>query len=319
MSAPFFEIDFKEKIEHVSVSPFEWSQNLIALAFRNKIVVGIIKFQEDFDDIEQEVEFEPIEEFYNGQRVHALCWSPNASLNKIPKQIEICSANNDFSLRILASDVATKRHIRREIEGHSDYINDCGYDLEGDYLASVSDDLTCKLWSVNQEFHLLNTFQLTSPGMCLSWRHEDPGKLLVGEKKGIIRLYNVLTLQSLNCVICCSVPLTGISWSLNSKMIVILAGGELLVTNINSVSHPMESKMIHPGGGYKVALSSSNDNYVATAGRPGNTLKIIHVKNKQAVVSANLEIFGGFGWHYRLPCLCVGNNNKLAIFKIPAK
>lgn len=101
--------------------------------------------------------------------------------------------------------------------------------------------------------------------------------------------------------------------------------------------------MIHPGGGYKIALSTANDNYVATAGRPGNTLKILHVKNKQAVVSANLEvclvlrhdfasnctvlvmtcfcfqIFGGFAWHYRLPFLCVGNNSKLLVFKIPAK
>lgn len=46
-----------------------------------------------------------------------------------------------------------------------DYINDCAFDLEGDYLASVSDDLTCKLWSVNHQFQLLKTFSLSSPGI----------------------------------------------------------------------------------------------------------------------------------------------------------
>lgn len=80
------------------------------------------------------------------------------------------------------------------------------------------------------------TLLLFPTGISLTWWHEDPGKLLVGEKKGIIRLYNVLSLQSLKCVICCSVPLTGISCSLQSKMIVILAAGELLVTNLNFVS-----------------------------------------------------------------------------------
>lgn len=52
----------------------------------------------------------------------------------------------------------------------------------------------------------------------------------------------------------------------------------------------LDSKMVHPGGGFKVALCSVNENYVATAGRPGNTLKVTHIKNKQSVVATNLEV-----------------------------
>lgn len=55
-------------------------------------------------------------------------------------------------------------------------------------------------------------------------------------------------------------------------------------------SHAKESKMLHPGGGYKISFCNVNDNYVATAGRPGTTLKITHVKNKQSIVSANVEV-----------------------------
>lgn len=69
--------------------------------------------------------------------------------------------------------------------------------------------------------------------MCLTWRHEDPGKLLVGEKAGIIRLYNVLTLTPLSCIMSGIVPLTGISMSCQSKVIVILASGELIATDFN--------------------------------------------------------------------------------------
>lgn len=72
--------------------------------------------------------------------------------------------------------------------------------------------------------------------MSLSWHQEDLGKLLVGEKKGVVRLYNILTLQPLSCIMCSSVPLSGIAWGLQSKLIIILAAGELLVTDINVTS-----------------------------------------------------------------------------------
>lgn len=70
-------------------------------------------------------------------------------------------------------------------------------------------------------------------GMCISWRPEDPGKLMVAEKKGIVRLYNILTMQPLSSIICGAVPLTGMAWSLHSKLVVILAAGELLVKDMN--------------------------------------------------------------------------------------
>lgn len=60
--------------------------------------------------------------------------------------------------------LADYHFLLQEIQGHMDYVNDCSFDPEGDYLASVSDDLTCKLWSVNQQYQFVNSFNLTSPG-----------------------------------------------------------------------------------------------------------------------------------------------------------
>lgn len=48
--------------------------------------------------------------------------------------------------------------------------------------------------------------------------------------------------------------------------------------------------MVHPGGGYKMACCPSNENYVATVGRPGSTLKIVNMKSKQILVSSNIEV-----------------------------
>lgn len=80
-----------------------------------------LSLQEEFDDLDQEVEFEPIEEFYHGPRVHALSWSPTTSLNKLPKSVEICAAGSDFSLRVFGSDIATKRH-SRQVTAHLIFI-----------------------------------------------------------------------------------------------------------------------------------------------------------------------------------------------------
>lgn len=136
-------------------------------------------FQEEFDDLDQEVEFEPVEEFFHEPRVHHIAWSPHSSLNKLPKILQFCAAGADYSLRVCTSDLTSKKHSRKvwnvdwyfsllisfhqEIGGHLNYINECCFDPEGEYLASVSDDLTCKLWSSDQ-FDILATFNLTSPG-----------------------------------------------------------------------------------------------------------------------------------------------------------
>lgn len=42
---PTSKLQFQEQIYSVKFSPFEWSQNLICIAFREKIVVATVKFQ----------------------------------------------------------------------------------------------------------------------------------------------------------------------------------------------------------------------------------------------------------------------------------
>lgn len=37
-------INFNDQIYCFEISPYDWSQNLICVAIRNKIIIGIIKF-----------------------------------------------------------------------------------------------------------------------------------------------------------------------------------------------------------------------------------------------------------------------------------
>lgn len=45
VSLPTLKLSFNEQIHAVELSPFEWSQNLICIAFGEEIAVGEIKFQ----------------------------------------------------------------------------------------------------------------------------------------------------------------------------------------------------------------------------------------------------------------------------------
>lgn len=44
-SAPTSKLMFQEQIYAVKLSPYEWSQNLICIAFGEEISVGTVKFQ----------------------------------------------------------------------------------------------------------------------------------------------------------------------------------------------------------------------------------------------------------------------------------
>lgn len=62
------------------------------------------------------------------------------------------------------------------VDGHTDYINDVTFDPDkGDYVASVSDDHTCRVWSI--EGVQKACFPLGAPGMAVKWHAEDSHKV----------------------------------------------------------------------------------------------------------------------------------------------
>lgn len=119
------------------------------------------------------------------------------------------------------------------LEGHKDYINSICYEPEGDILASVSDDHTCKLWDVKEDKKCNVTFYLTSPGVTVCWHKEESGKLLVAEKNGLIRMYNVMSQQAILSLDAGVMPLMSADWGPNPLKVAALAAGELLVWDVS--------------------------------------------------------------------------------------
>ena len=112
-------------------------------------------------------------------------------------------------------------------------MNNISYDPEGELLASVSDDHTCKLWAVKEDQQCILTFPLTGPGVNVCWHSEETGKLLVAEKNGIIRMYNVRSQQAIMSVDAGSIPLSTADWGPNPLKVACIASGEFILWDVS--------------------------------------------------------------------------------------
>lgn len=62
-------------------------------------------FLQEDDDLEEELEFQLLREFHHETRVCALAWSPETSLNVLPKCVSFASAGADYKVRLFTSDL----------------------------------------------------------------------------------------------------------------------------------------------------------------------------------------------------------------------
>lgn len=111
-------------------------------------------------------------------------------------------------------------------------MNAVSYESEGELVASVSDDHTCKLWAVKDQ-KCYSVFYLTSPGMSVCWHSEESGKLLVAEKNGLIHMYNVRSQQAIMSLDAGIVPLAAADWGPNPLKVACIAAGELLLWDVS--------------------------------------------------------------------------------------
>ncbi|XP_066583643.1 nucleoporin Nup37 [Prorops nasuta] len=311
---PTFKLNFSDQVHCVEFSPFEWSHHLICIALTHEIVIGTVKFQEE-DEAIDEIAYNPLTTIHHDTRPHAIAWSPETSLSVIPKVVKFCVAGADFKIRLYTSNLDNKNNYEI-LDNHRDYINAVSYEPEGEYLVSVSDDHTCKLWDIKEEHKCVITYYLTSPGMSVCWHNEKPGKLMVAEKNGIIRMYNVKSQQALMSLDSGVAPLTSAEWGIDPMKIISLAAGELLFWDVTRLSQPLESFTLHIDGGKMVKFSPLQDNILASIGQPDNLLKVTNIKSKQVLLCGRMSLIGGLTWHQKLPFICTGNNRELNFWRI---
>lgn len=312
-TSPTHQLHFANQIYCVEFSPYEWSQHLICIALAEEIVVATVKFQDE-DETVEDIAYNPIRTFHHDTRPHAIAWSPETFLSAVPKIVIFCVAGADFKIRLYNSNL-NDVNTYEILEGHKDYINSISYESEGELLASVSDDHTCKLWAVKENQKCISTFHLTSPGMNVCFHDEESGKLLVGEKNGLIHMYNVRSQQAIMSLDA-GISLTSVDWGPNPLKVVSMAAGELLLWDVSRPSRPVESRSLHVEGGLAVKFSPAYESLVASIGKPENLLKITNLKSKQVVLCGKVKLIGGMSWHYKLPYICAGSDRELSFWRV---
>lgn len=168
-------------------------------------------------------------ELNHPSRCHAIAFSPETSTVSLPKSVKFCTADADFTIRIYRTDLIDTDTVQY-IRGHTSYINDIAWEpITGKYLASVSDDHTCRIASQKDDFECQMIFRFKSPGVTVRWHSSDPDKLLVAEKRGIIHIYNIESKQITLSIDTNRAPLLSADWSQqNALSVAALAVGELI-------------------------------------------------------------------------------------------
>ncbi|XP_065207907.1 nucleoporin Nup37 [Planococcus citri] len=320
LDSPVHVVDLPQQVLLVEFSPFEWSQNVILIAFPENVSIGTIKFQEEDESMQTKYKLDIVETFEVKGRPHALSLSQETLLTSNPKVMQFACASSDYNIylheSVLKETVETK-----VLEGHTNYVNDICFDKESsvDLLASVSDDFTCRVWSV-KDLKCSITFYLESPGTAVKWSADEPNKILVAEKKGIVRLYNVEQEQPVYSLECDVFPLLDVDWSpSNHCKIAGIASGYLLVWDTAKSSFPVYKQLVHSGGIKYVRYCNQNENIIATIGSPGHTLNVTNLKTKFPINVAKLKLASNVAWHFKLPYVCVGVDNSLCFWKVATK
>ncbi|NWY01542.1 NUP37 protein, partial [Nothoprocta ornata] len=313
-----YTVDCEDYVHVVKFNPFDSGDScaLIAYGGNNYVVVGTCRFQEEDAEVEG-MQYKTLRTFHHGIRVDAIAWSPETRLDALPPQLRFCTAASDKKLRLFTSDLQDKNEYK-EFDGHSDYINDLVFaPKEGQEVASVSDDHTCRVWDLegNEKAH----FVLRSPGMSVCWHPEEAFKLMVAEKNGTIRFYDLLTQQAILSLECEQKPLMSADWCLkNTLKIGAVAGSDWLIWDIAHSRYLNNEKRFllisESCIDFNPRWSRVNENLFATTGFPGKTntqVLVHHLGHPQPILIGTAAVGSGLTWHRTLPLCAVGGDHKI--------
>ncbi|KAK7477626.1 hypothetical protein BaRGS_00031104 [Batillaria attramentaria] len=309
-----YSIPCQEVVRCVEFSPLQWSCQLLAIGTATKVSVVSCRFQEEDAEVDGLVHT-PVRDVQMDRGVACLAWSPKTSLNTLPKVLCFAAGCDDYNVRVFTSDLKERDEIQ-EFQGHTDFINAVTFDPgEGNHVASTGDDLTCRVWdSVGQSQAV---FKLTEPGMAVHWHSDEPLKLMVGQKDGLIRFFSLDNHQPIMSLSCGVSPLMDCDWSRHNSLLVgAVAGTDWIVFDTSVSSMPLEQRQAHTEGARCFRWSRCHESLLATLGRPQRQVKVFNTRHQQLHVSATLPVAYSLSWHCTLPILAVGGDQRVHLWVV---
>lgn len=191
-------------------------------------------------------------------------------------------------------------------------INDIAFEpLNGELLASTGDDKVCYIWHTATG-DLYSMFKLTSAGMSVKWHTFEPNKLMVAEKKGVIRFYDVETKSAILSFSCDRLLLSADWCRSNNFLIGSTAGPDNVFWNTAQSSYPTDRIKAHIKNGEQFAFY--DDNVYASRGKPNSQLLVQNRRTGQILFDREIKAGRGLSWHLKYPLLAVGAHNRVIIY-----
>lgn len=209
-------------------------------------------------------------------------------------------------------------HENIPFEGHKNHVNSCCFfgDQEKLLIASTGDDAQCKIWDVKTKSEFLS-LPLKSAGMAVKTHAENPWLVLVAEKCGDIKIYDIRSRSvAFNCLL--DDPLLAVDWNPhNIEQIGATCGNRWYIWKCDN---PSDNKQgMHEGFNITDIKWSnfSKDIYATIEGRDSikiwNEFKQSEIKKLQ--LSRNFSATSGnISWLYNYPIIITGSNKCLQFF-----
>lgn len=316
-----FTVEASEFITALEFCPYDGANNLIAIKNNDSITIGSCKFEQlstkskdtelrNTDDVFQLVTVLELKVC----EVTCLAWSPVSNVCQLPKRVVISTGNHNGTVNVYSTDLKEDTVVSALL-GHTSNINCIAFEpLEGQELASVSDDHSCKVWEV-ETGNLLVSFPLQYPGVSICWHPLQPGNILVAELGGRIRFYDIELKQAILSFDCTRNSLTSADWCwINPSKIGASAELEWFVWDMSKSAYPEDSQQAHSEGCNKLLWSRHNEDVFLTLGRPKNTLKVFHLGHRQPVLQKVHETSMCASWHATLPICAVAGNKTIHFY-----
>lgn len=220
---PTFEIDLSEKIVCFDSSTSGiHGENIILLAFKRRIL--ILALDNNNSEVDYNFDYRKVRDIAESEvRILKLCSSI------IVKDIVFATAAN-YEIKVFSASEAEDICLK-SIEAHDGYIN--SIDFSEDYLATGSDDHTCKIFSVKEDYEEHSVLNFSAAVTCVKFNPEELNKLIISVKNGSLFIFCLKLRQSLYSFQTAA-PLMNFDWSMkNPCFVAVLAGDQVFYFDIS--------------------------------------------------------------------------------------
>jgi len=226
--------------------------------------------------------------------------------------VHLVSEETESNFREEIFDSDSQIHILKE---QSSAITHMAFDGEkGELLASLAEEPICIVWDVVAKRRSCLLI-LKSPGVAVMWHKSEPYKLLVVEREGCIKFFNVVKCCAILTINTFVKPIISADWSpRNNLMVAVGTYNSTILFNTSklnsSAGEPFET--LHCTRAIK--FSTSSNTTFATLNNPKCEIRMFQSNMRKHVEAIRKEDIQSIGWVYGMPYLLALIGKELHIY-----